>query len=280
MNVRSSLLLASAALLFTACTDSKTSSLNLDNKNTSIVNGSAALPQDRVTASTVALIAKYDGKPYSFCTGTLISEDLVLTASHCLEYTEKPSDVWIFFGTDLPKELSDTRLLTVENFERHSGYEMIFDDTGYPVTGINDVAVIRLQSKAPAGTLVVPVLAPETQLEEGQSLLLAGYGLIDDVKGVRSDGLNYTQVPLAKVWETILVTDQLRSGACSGDSGGPAYLESKDGLIVAGITRGPHDKAPDCHTYGEYTYASKHKQFILEAAKKLGAQEPQFVDLK
>lgn len=255
------------------------------NKNLSaqnaIINGKAALETDAITASTVSLMIRWDGELYSICSGTLISEDLILTAGHCLMAVDDPKDLMIFFGPVLPKNISDSRLLAVESAKANPNFEPSEDEDADPATRLNDIGVIKLKAKAPAGTVAVPVLSPESELKAQQSLLLAGYGMVIEKPRTSAKGLNYTTVPLAEITdETILVTDQKVSGACSGDSGGPAYVQTPNGLAVVGATRGPKEPAVDCHHFGEYTYASKFKDFILESAKLLGAKAPTFVDIK
>lgn len=247
---------------------------------TGIIGGEPVRNEDPVAASTVSLIVDFDNTPFSVCTGTLISKNLVLTATHCLESMEK-GDISIHIGAQLPKAYDKAKLLKVTNWKTHPNYEMVLDEEENPVTGLNDVALIRLADNAPANAKPVPVLNGQRALTKGQSLLLAGYGLLKEIgEPVYATELHAVHVPLNRIWNNILVTDQSTGqGACSGDSGGPAFLVTKKGLVVVGITRGPHDKALDCRHFGEYTYASMFESFILQAAKELEAEPPQFIDL-
>ncbi|RYF36200.1 MAG: trypsin-like serine protease [Cytophagaceae bacterium] len=51
-----------------------------------IVGGTVSSPTDPWAASTVAIVnfPEPGARARSFCTGTLIAEDLVITAAHCL----------------------------------------------------------------------------------------------------------------------------------------------------------------------------------------------------
>lgn len=243
-----------------------------------IIGGEAAKPTDLVTRSTVSFILDDAGVPISFCTGTLISKDLVLTATHCL-FDLDADEIQVFFGSKLPTRMTDANLRKVHSFKRNPEYLDIYDDEDNYMTGFGDVALVRLSSPAPEGFSPVPVLSRRAVLPGGQSMLLAGFGLVDDDKAIVAEGLNSVRISLVghSSYE-ILVTDQRAGrGACAGDSGGPAYLETAQGLFVYGITRGPHDLAPHCHAYGEYTYASAYESFILQSAKELGAELPQFL---
>ena len=273
-----------AASLLTACEKNLISSTaQISEKQNGIIGGQAALHTDAITSSTVSIMVNYDGSPFSICTGTLISQNLVLTATHCLDGMDA-SDLFIYFGANLPKKIDTKKLLKVADLRVHPKYEMIFDETDEdtPVTGLNDVGLIRLAQNAPDSARPVAIAKQTNILKPGMSLLLAGYGIVNEIGDpTYAKGLNYVRVPFVKpVFESILVTDQTNAqGACSGDSGGPAYVETPNGLIVVGITRGPHGQSLDCRHYGEYTSAAHFQGFIEDMAKELGALAPQFIDL-
>ncbi|XGC81271.1 trypsin-like serine protease [Bdellovibrio bacteriovorus] len=273
--------LAIALLFLTACAEQNaTSNSGVEYGNAAIIGGQAAKETEAVTSSTVSLLVNVDGNLTPFCTGILISKNLVLTAQHCFATTAEQQIV-VSFGTSIPKNMEDGTLREVESFVLHAKYKTIYDKNGFPVSALNDVALIKLAEFAPESALPAPILDEGIALNEGQELLLSGFGLTYELKPrVYATGMNYVRVPLAKTIDTILVTDQTSAkGACFGDSGGPAFLETSKGLIVVGITRGAHGRANDCRQYGEYTFASKFKKFILDTAQLDQAELPVFVGL-
>lgn len=271
------LILLTAALA--GCSKGSKNSFTDEKNTTGIIGGEAAKKSDRVTASTVSLMLTFIGPSESFCTGTLISKNLVLTATHCLAEVE-PAEIRVFFGETLPESLEDANIRKVKSVELHPDYKFELDPIEKIFTGVNDVALIMLETDAPEFAKPVAILN-DTPLKVGQQILLAGFGLTDEttVPPVKATGLNLTRVTIAKLYANIIVTEQSNAnGACVGDSGGPAYLETKNDLIVLGITRGPHNLAKDCRHWGEYTFASRFKDHILQAAEKMGAEAPVFVD--
>ena len=259
------------SLISISCSQSLSkNSLKQNANQDSIIGGAPARNVDAVTKSTVALVVSQFGRTFPFCTGTLIAPDLVVTAAHCVY--GKQTFPQIYFGENMSDQTPSEALLQVE------GVVVNPEFTKYFAQGRNfDVALIKLKFSAPAGTVPVAILADANLMKVGEQILLSGYGIVNDQTNQRAKGLNQVYVPIAKLTENFVVTDQTQlKGACRGDSGGPAFLETADGLVVVGATRGPHGDAVDCQSYGEYTDLSKHIDFIKSAATELKAQQPVF----
>jgi uncharacterized protein (TIGR03382 family) len=200
-----------------------------------IVNGTPA--DEAHHGAVVALIV--DGIGY--CSGTLVTPDVVLTAAHCIEGYGTVSVVFGEYATAGMGEEVET-----------SGRWI------HPQHGVqkfwNDIALLRLEREAPAGVQPIPALPQSLRLGEediGVELEFVGYGstnpasytfgtrlhafgdldlVCEDPAGCRSPVLNDT-VP-----HKAFCHDQDPSGTCFGDSGGPALVEREGQLYVAGVT--------------------------------------------
>jgi secreted trypsin-like serine protease len=72
--------------------------------------------------------------------------------------------------------------------------------------------------------------------------------------------------------KTEMIMDQTHgSGACHGDSGGPAFVKSGRTISLAGLTnRGYPDRAPDdCAHQVVYTKVPSYQRWIRASEKKL-----------
>jgi len=246
---------------------------------TEIIGGQPVPQGDPLTKSSVAVIGYFfdEGGYYAtYCSGTLIARDLVLTAAHCVAGRHVDS-IYIGFGQTVEplKILSGMKNGSIIRTKQYKVHEDFSGDVK------NDVALILLAKPAKMDFTPAPILGPASELKIGMLLTLAGFGLTKETSSQTSKALQTVTVTLVKIIDSILVGDQTqRKGACNGDSGGPAYLKGVTGnWIVAGITRGPHENAKDCHHYGEYTYISKHLDFILDTAKDWVVTPPAIADL-
>ena len=174
---------------------------------------------------------QYSDGTWLYCSGTLISPTIFLTAAHCAEDGER---VGVTFDTDY--QAGDKVY-----------YGTFQSDPLYPgpSSDSHDIAVVVLD-RAVKG--IEPALLPEADSLSGlsatQQFTSVGYGayevtnspgghqyLYNDVRMVATGTLN----AINKTWLRISMNAATgNGGTCYGDSGGPNFLGTTD--IVAAIT--------------------------------------------
>lgn len=232
-----------------------------DSSQVKIVGGEVVGAADPVRNSTVFLvIASGDGGPESetYCTGSLIDTKTVLTAAHCTERGDVKSVLVVFGSAD-----TGSKSIKASSWVAHPDYGKggIFSPTG-----LSDIAIIKLSSPAPGGFSPVALLNEKDQVQNGESIVLAGFGLKKENQG-EMDGL------LRKVSTTITLLSPERreleysggwwgKGACHGDSGGPAFVTRGGKFRLLGVTSRPVKDAGPCDGKGIYTDVRYYAQWI------------------
>jgi V8-like Glu-specific endopeptidase len=197
---------------------------------TAITNGTFDGNQHPAVGGLVSPTQYSDGT-WIYCSGTLISSTVFLTAAHCGTEGER---VVVTFNSDY--EAGDTvysgtfhadPLYPGNQSDAHDIAVVVFDD---PVTGI-----------APAQ---LPELGSLSDLSKTQRFTSVGYGayevtnepgghqyLYDDRRMVATGELN----SINKTWLRISMNRSTgNGGTCYGDSGGPNFLGTTD--VIAAIT--------------------------------------------
>jgi Trypsin len=280
-----------ACLLFaiSSCSQEKKSNYSLTQKSSSasIINGVVVPEDNELGKSTVGLLIQVKDTWYQGCTGSIIAKNMILTAAHCLHYLNASRDnLVVTFSLDTvdneaqeniadPKYVADVRkvfkTVDVANVIAHPKYDGTVD---------YDVAVIRLKTDIPQTHKPVEFL-PDLYFDPTGAKLwldgkirdvtLLGFGLISEETGESSTVLRMTTVP-AKFDGAIVVTDQTHgTGACNGDSGGPAFLNVGDKSYLVGVTHGPYLDYETCHEFGAYLNPNLFLDFIYGSIDMLNA---------
>jgi V8-like Glu-specific endopeptidase len=174
---------------------------------------------------------QYSDGTWIYCSGTLISPTVFLTAAHCGEDGER---VAVTFDTDY--EAGDT--VYSGTFEADPLYNQSQSDP-------HDIAVVVLDSPVVG---ITPASLPEANslaaLSVGQTFTSVGYGAYEVTNGPGGHRYLYNDVRMRttgslnavnKSWLRISGNPATGDGGtCYGDSGGPNFLGSTD--IVAAIT--------------------------------------------
>jgi hypothetical protein len=168
------------------------------------------------------------------CTGTAISDHVVLTAAHCNVHRD-PTAYLAFFGSDLA---SPAQLVGIVGGVGHPSY----DDTAEA-----DVALLLLAKPAPAkATLATEPLIAATP---AATLRLVGFGMTGPDAG-NDDLKREGWTKATEVQPNFVTLGADPSLPCSGDSGGPVFLPTDAGEVLAAVvSRG--DAA--CSSYSKAT---------------------------
>lgn len=154
------------------------------------------------------------------CTGVLISDDLVLTAAHCL-LAEARYTVYAL----------DRRFQTIKREAIAAALHPTFEAGAPPRRQPGaDIAVMRID--APFGRQFRPMpIVPLARPMEGEDVTIAGFGTTAYGRRNSARVLRYTYLRLRgeiRMGNTVLMgsdsernSERAGAGACQGDSGGP-----------------------------------------------------------
>ncbi|RMZ94862.1 serine protease 27-like [Brachionus plicatilis] len=254
--------------------------------------------------SVVYIIFKYNfnkaGLAYtasSFCGGTLINQDTVITAAHCYSTKFELNDgsylivspnsyhatyesmYTIYLGLHNKTDLSSAVSRSVKSFTIHPNYDEI--------NLHNDIAVIKLSSKVVLNDRIqVACLPHESEKYYPQSYnvnaYVVGWG-INSITNLTSPDIlqealvtvydsskcRFVSIGTPKNWQSQICAGKYEGGidTCQGDSGGPLFVkdivDNKQKFILAGVTSYGEGCA-EARKPGIYTRVSAYEDWITE----------------
>ncbi|XP_063586693.1 serine protease ami-like [Penaeus indicus] len=225
----------------------------------------------------VALVNRFRGQN-AFCGGTLISENFVLTAAHCIDGIKTASEVSVRVGViNLQEENSQT--FQVLKISQHPLYR--------PPSSYHDIALLELATKVQLSRGLVPACLPTQngRLQEGKILTVAGWGSTEvaEFSNVLLKGFGRTVSRFgcddaldtnalnrdfyrAGITDSIICLDESSSGPCKGDSGGPLTEENASTCqhTVLGIVAKGSPSCQGTTVPGIYTNVEHYMQWIVD----------------
>jgi endonuclease G len=193
-----------------------------------------------------------------YCTGTLIAPTLVVTARHCTGATR------VFFGTNIAN-LGAGQVISVARKHSHPS---------------QDLQVLELAS-APAG--IAPRHIAQGGEVSGNTCILAGFGATEITgKFGYGEKRKLEKMPIVSLLcqgagergqfgckpgaEMVAGQRGLVKDSCSGDSGGPLYIDQSDGSkALLGVTsRGVRNSSSECGDGGIYVRVDQFVDWIKQ----------------
>jgi secreted trypsin-like serine protease len=227
--------------------------------------GGAVPAADDISRAVVTIIGSHG----TFCTGSVIAPNLVLTVAHCVQ----PGSEYkiVLYDAERKPELQDVKAVSI-----HPGFKMQ-EMLAHRATA--DIALLRLAIPAKGKT---PALTgtPLPPLEPGNRFTIVGVGVT-----IRGDGKSAGVIRSAALTATgkpgtlqIRLVDpfgqgaQAGLGACTGDSGAAVFEDQAGVPAIIGVvswSTGPNGSA-GCGGLTGVTPLTLYRDWILSTARQWG----------
>jgi hypothetical protein len=229
---------------------------------------------DTTHRGVVSLLKAVQGGFYPACSGTLLTQNLVLTAHHCVAALNSGDGASVECGKTQFEQLDRAANMAVsieanvldQKLPEFRVQSVWVPEGSSDVCG-RDVALLLLSGSGVPANLATPIEpALSKDLAADEVFAAIGYGLQDPSDETGKTAGHRMSVTDAKVFcdGAACGTDMVKDGefiasspVCSGDSGGPAL--DKDGR-VSGVTSRGDDKC----TVGIYSSVYAWRDFIIE----------------
>lgn len=174
-----------------------------------------------------------------FCSGTLISKTMVLTAGHCV--VEIPKDrighLTVGFGKNLEAPVEQKKIAKLH-------LPAVTSELKNPVSPFWDIAIVEIGEVPSHVAEPLPIQYDDLASLKGEKVTMSGYGQ-EKYNGGRPGRLKVSEGEIiedfqAGVFEGFYKVNFASRGACRGDSGGGLFLKKGDKYSIVGLTTGSY----------------------------------------